>query len=113
MAGLNFPIAAIRQQTASSLDLLVHLSRMTGGRRRITSIAELTGMEGSTICLSDLFVFNQTGIDADGHAVGNFEACGACTRRPWNAWRPRASASPTSSSTETRTRRRPCHIALT
>ena len=76
MAGFSMPIRAIRQQLSSALDLVVHLSRLTGGRRRIMSVAEVTAMEGDIVCLQDLFVFRQTGIDAEGHARGQFEARG-------------------------------------
>lgn len=76
MAGLNYPVHAIRQQMESALDLLVHLGRMTGGRRKMLSIAEVTGMEGDTVCLQELFRFQQTGVGEDGHATGRFEACG-------------------------------------
>jgi len=76
MAGLNYPVHVIRQQMASALNLLVHLARLTGGTRRIVSIAEITGTEGDTVCLQELFHFEQTGIDAEGRAVGQFKACG-------------------------------------
>ena len=76
MAGLNYPVHVIRQQMASGLNLLIHLGRMTGGKRKVLSICEITGMEGDTICLHDLFRFVQTGIDSTGHAAGYFEACG-------------------------------------
>ena len=76
MAGLSFPVQAIRQQMASALNLVVHLGRLTGGRRRIMSVAEVVGTEGDMILLQDLFRFTQTGIGEDGHAAGNFEACG-------------------------------------
>jgi pilus assembly protein CpaF len=76
MAGLNFPIHVIRQQTSSALNMVVHLGRVTGGRRKIVNIGEITGMEGDAICLQDIFRFRQTGIDAEGHAKGVFEACG-------------------------------------
>jgi pilus assembly protein CpaF len=76
MAGLNFPVHVIRQQMSSALNILVHLSRMTGGKRKVVSVAELTGMEQETICLQDLFRFRQTGIDDDGNAMGVYEACG-------------------------------------
>src|SRR3954468_20288828 len=75
MAGLNFPVAAIRQQTASSLELLIQLGRLNGGKRKVLAISEITGMEGDTICLQDLFVFKQTGLDEHGAARGYFEAC--------------------------------------
>ena len=76
MAGLNFPVLAIRQQMCSALDILVHLGRLTGGRRKIMSIAEVTGIEGDMILLQDIFRFRQVGVSADGHAYGNAEACG-------------------------------------
>jgi pilus assembly protein CpaF len=76
MAGLNYPVHVIRQQMASALNVLVHLARLTGGRRKVICVGEITGMEGETICLQDLFIFRQTGIDGDGNAKGHFEACG-------------------------------------
>jgi pilus assembly protein CpaF len=76
MAGLNFPIQVIRQQMVSGLHLVIHLNRLTGGRRKIVCIAEITGMEGQTVCLQDLFEFHQTGIGPDGHAQGRFECNG-------------------------------------
>ena len=76
MAGINYPIRAIREQLSSALDVMVHLERMTGGKRRVVKIVEITGMEGDTVCLHDIFRFNQTGVDETGHACGHFEACG-------------------------------------
>jgi pilus assembly protein CpaF len=76
MAGLNYPIKVIREQIASALHLLIHLGRATGGRRKIVAISEITGMEGDAVCLQELFRMKQLGIDADGHAKVQFEACG-------------------------------------
>jgi pilus assembly protein CpaF len=76
MAGLNYPVHVIRQQAASALDLVVQLGRVTGGRRRVLAVVEVTGMEGDTICMQDIFRFRQTGVGPDGHAQGYFEACG-------------------------------------
>lgn len=76
MAGLNFPVRVIREQMSSALNVVIHLARLTGGRRKVVSIAELTGMEADTICLQDIFHFNQVGVSDDGHAEGHFEACG-------------------------------------
>jgi pilus assembly protein CpaF len=76
MAGINYPVHAIREQVSSALNLLIHLDRLTGGSRKIAKIVELTGMEGETICLHDIFRFNQIGIDNNGNAYGQFEACG-------------------------------------
>ena len=80
MAGLNFPVRAIRQQIVSALNLVVHLSRLTGGKRRIVSIAEVAGMEGDVVCLQELYRFHQTGVAPDGHATGRFESCGVRPR---------------------------------
>jgi pilus assembly protein CpaF len=76
MAGLNFPVQAIRQQMASAINIIVQVARLTGGRRKVLNIAEVTGMEGETLCLQDVFRFRQAGIDAHGYATGSFEACG-------------------------------------
>jgi len=76
MAGINYPVRAIREQISSAINLLVHLDRMTGGRRRITSVVETTGTEGDIICLHDIFCFKQSGVDSAGHAWGRFESCG-------------------------------------
>jgi pilus assembly protein CpaF len=76
MSGINYPIRAIREQLSSALDVMVHLQRMTGGRRKVVQIVEITTMEGDTICLHEIFHFCQTGVDEAGHATGQFEACG-------------------------------------
>jgi pilus assembly protein CpaF len=76
MAGLNFPVQAIRDQISSALQVLIHVGRLPGGPRKIVQVCEITGMEGDTICLHELFRFNQTGINEYGNAYGEFEACG-------------------------------------
>lgn len=76
MAGINYPIRAIREQLCSALDVLIHLKRMAGGGRKIVKIVEITTMEADTICLHDIFCFNQAGVDDTGKARGQFEACG-------------------------------------
>ncbi len=80
MAGIQYPVNVIRDQMASTLDLIVQVSRMTGGRRRILNITEVTGLEGEMILMQDIFHFVQTGIDPEGHAKGYFEACGVRPR---------------------------------
>jgi pilus assembly protein CpaF len=80
MAGLQYPIHTIRQQMASAINLMVHMQRLTGGRRRVVSIAEITGMEGDIVCLQNIFQFKQLGVDGNGHAFGQFEACGVRAR---------------------------------
>lgn len=76
MSGINYPIRTIREQLSSALDVLIHLKRMAGGGRKIVKIVEITTMEGDTICLHDIFCFNQAGVDDTGKARGQFEACG-------------------------------------
>jgi pilus assembly protein CpaF len=76
MAGLNYPIHAIREQISSALNVMIHLGRLPGGQRKIIQICEITGMEGETICLHELFRFTQRGMDENGNAYGDFEVCG-------------------------------------
>jgi len=80
MAGLNYPIQAIREQMTSALNLLVHLDRTTGGERKVMYIVETVGMEGDVITLHDLFHYVQTGVGEDGKARGYFECCGVLPR---------------------------------
>lgn len=70
MAGLDLPIRAIREQVASALDLVVHVSRLADGTRRVTHVTEVVGMEGQTVTLQDVFLFQQTGIDSRGKVQG-------------------------------------------
>ncbi len=74
MAGLNYPVHIIRDQVASALDVIIHLNRVIGGGRKVASIAEITGTEGDTIALQEIFRYVQKGVE-DGLAVGYFEAC--------------------------------------
>jgi pilus assembly protein CpaF len=76
MAGFDIPIRAMRQQVASALNLVIQASRLVGGRRKIVSVSEITGMEGDQIQMHDLFVFDQQGVDENGYAVGQFIATG-------------------------------------
>jgi pilus assembly protein CpaF len=76
MANLNIPERAIRAQIASAINLIVQVSRMSDGTRKITNISEVTGMEGDVITMQDIFVFEKTGIGADGRVAGRFRATG-------------------------------------
>jgi pilus assembly protein CpaF len=76
MSGLEIPTRALRQQIASALHIVVQAQRLMGGRRKITSVCEITGMEGDQIQMHELFVFEQTGVDENGHATGRFVATG-------------------------------------
>lgn len=76
MAGLNLPPKAMRQQISSAITAIVHVSRLTDGKRKITSIQEITGMEGDIVAMQEIFIFDQTGVAPDGTVVGNFRATG-------------------------------------
>ena len=71
MAGLDMPLLAIRKQIAAAINLIVHLSRLSDGTRRMTHITELPGMEGEIITLTDIFKFTQTSVSPDGKIIGN------------------------------------------
>lgn len=76
MAGFNLPAKAMRQQIASAVDLIVQVSRMRDGKRRITSVTEVVGMEGDIITTQELFAFRFKGEDQDGNLLGDFEPAG-------------------------------------
>jgi pilus assembly protein CpaF len=76
MAGLDLPVRAIREQVASALDLVVHVSRLSDGGRRVTHVTEVVGMEGQTVTLQDIFLFQQTGVDARGKVQGHMASTG-------------------------------------
>jgi pilus assembly protein CpaF len=75
MAGMDLPSRAVREQIASAIDLIVHQERMRDGSRKVVSIAEVSGMEGDVITLTDLFAFEQTGID-DEKIIGRLRSTG-------------------------------------
>jgi pilus assembly protein CpaF len=76
MANLNLPDKAIRHQVASAINLVIQVSRMADGSRRVINISEITGMEGDVITMQDIFVFERTGIGPDGKVAGRFRATG-------------------------------------
>ncbi len=76
MIGADLPYKTIRSQIAAALQVVVQLSRLSDGSRRVVSISEITGMEDETITLQDIFVFKKHGIDADGKVLGRFIATG-------------------------------------
>ncbi|MDO9366050.1 MAG: CpaF family protein [Methylotenera sp.] len=76
MAGFNLPPKAMREQISSALTAVVHISRLSDGKRKVTSIKEITGMEGDIITMQDIFVYEQTGVAEDGAVVGHFKATG-------------------------------------
>lgn len=70
MAGFELPVRAIREQIASAIHLIIQLARLRDGSRKVTHITEITGMEGQTITLQDIFVFRTEGMDRDGRVIG-------------------------------------------
>jgi pilus assembly protein CpaF len=76
MAGFDMPQRSIREQIASAVHLVVQASRLSDGSRKVTHITELVGMEGEVVLLQDIFVFKQTGIDAEGKIEGSFQYTG-------------------------------------
>jgi pilus assembly protein CpaF len=76
MTGMRLSDRAMRQQMASALDLVVQVARLSDGTRRLTSIAEITGMEGETITMQEIFLFERTGVDPQGQVVGRFRPTG-------------------------------------
>ena len=76
MTGINLPEQAMRFMMSSAIDILIQVSRLTDGTRRMVSLSEVVGMEGEIITLQDIFRFDRRGLDADGKVIGNFTATG-------------------------------------
>jgi pilus assembly protein CpaF len=76
MAGMDLPLKIVRQQISSAVDVIVQMSRLRDGARKITAISEVAGMEGDVVVLSDIFKFNQTGVDGEGKILGLHKATG-------------------------------------
>ena len=76
MSGVDLPLAAIRRQIASAIDLIVQQSRLLDGSRKLTSITHVTGLEGNEVELREVFKFDQKGLDADGKVAGEFARTG-------------------------------------
>jgi pilus assembly protein CpaF len=76
MAGFDLPAKAIREQIASALNVILQLSRMSDGTRKVVTVSEVTGMEGDVVVMQDIFVFEKRGVDRDGKVLGEFRATG-------------------------------------
>ncbi|MFN2399313.1 MAG: CpaF family protein [Gemmatimonadaceae bacterium] len=76
MAGTNLPDRAMREQISSALDLVIQVARLADGTRRVTSIHEITGMEGEIVSSQEIYHFRRQGIASDGRVIGNFEPTG-------------------------------------
>jgi pilus assembly protein CpaF len=76
MSGIDLPVKAIRQQVASAINVLVQLARLRDGSRKVTQITEITGMEGDTITMQDIFLYESHGAAPDGRIIGEFRPTG-------------------------------------
>lgn len=76
MAGMDLPVRAIREQVASAVQLIVQISRLSDGSRKIISITEVVGMQGDTVTMQEIFRFKETGYDKNRKIVGQFQAMG-------------------------------------
>jgi pilus assembly protein CpaF len=76
MAGFELPLKAMRTQIASAIDMVVQVSRLQGGARKITCIAEIVGMEQDTVVMQDIYRYDKLGVDESGRAYGRFVATG-------------------------------------
>ena len=76
MAGMEMPLKAVRSQIASAVNLIVQASRLQDGSRRMTSITEITGMEGDVISMQEVFRYERLGIEPNGKIIGRFNATG-------------------------------------
>jgi len=84
MGSMNLPERAMRQQIASAIQIVVQQTRMSDGTRKVTSISEITGMEGDVITMQEIFCFEKLGVSQEGKVIGRFRATGvrpkACER---------------------------------
>jgi len=76
MASLNIPDSAIRRQIASAIDVVVQVTRLSDGTRKVVALAEITGMEGEVVTMQDIFTFRKRGIRENGEVIGEFVATG-------------------------------------
>ncbi|MDP3897509.1 MAG: CpaF family protein [Mesorhizobium sp.] len=76
MTGMPMTVQSIRSQISSALDVIVQLTRLSDGKRKVTSVAEVTGMEGDVIQMQEIFRFVRTGMEGDGTILGHYEATG-------------------------------------
>jgi pilus assembly protein CpaF len=84
MGSMNLPERAMRQQIASAIQIVIQQSRMSDGTRKVTSVSEITGMEGDVITMQEIFCFEKLGVSQEGKVIGRFRATGvrpkACER---------------------------------
>ena len=76
MSGLDLPMRAIREQMASAIHMIIQISRLSDGSRKITHVTEIVGVEGDVVTMQDIFRYEQRGIDNDGKVLGDFKGTG-------------------------------------
>jgi pilus assembly protein CpaF len=76
MANANLSARAVRQQIASAITVVVQIMRLTDGTRKLVSLQEITGMEGDTVTMQEIFQFRRTGVNVEGKVLGQFCATG-------------------------------------
>ena len=76
MAGSNLTDKAMREQISSAIHIIIQIARLYDGSRKVVKVSEITGMEGDTITLQDIFVFEKMGVSKDGNVLGGFRTTG-------------------------------------
>ena len=76
MSALNIPDTAVRRQIASAIDVVVQITRLSDGTRKVTNLTEITGMEGEVVTMQDIFVFRKRGVRESGEVMGDFMPVG-------------------------------------
>lgn len=76
LSGVNLPSLAMREQVSSALDVVIHVTRMSDGTRRVVSLSEIVGMEREVVAMQEIFVFRKTGVSEEGKVIGQYEATG-------------------------------------
>jgi len=80
MAGMNIPNEAIRRYISSALQIVIQIARLIDGSRKLISLSEITGMEGNTVTMQEIFSFEQTGVNSKGEVTGKFRMTGIMPR---------------------------------
>jgi pilus assembly protein CpaF len=76
LTGVNLPSQAMREQISSALDVIVHVTRMSDGTRRVVGVSEIVGMERDVVAMQEVFTYKKTGVSEEGKVVGQYEATG-------------------------------------
>jgi pilus assembly protein CpaF len=80
MANLNLPEKAVRQQIASAVDIILQISRLSDGSRRVTHLSEVTGMDQEVVSMQDIYRFEKRGVGINGRVLGRFYSTGVTPR---------------------------------